>query len=242
MESANAVTAVDEPGTVTLSEMQPVVGAELTATLMDADGMISGMTWQWASSDMMGGTYMDIDGATMASYTPREAVVDDPATADVNETSAGDVGMYLRATAMYTDGHGESKSAAMESANAVTAADEPGAVTLSATEPVVGTLLTATLMDADVVVAESLTWQWASSDMMGGTYMDIDGATMASYTPREAVVDDPATADVNETSAGDVGMYLRATAMYTDGHGESKSAAMESRRARQRQVRDDGVG
>ena len=102
------VTNVNEPGAVSLSEMQPVVGTELTATLMDADVVVAAsLTWQWASSGEMGGTYADIEEATMASYTPVD----------------GDVGMYLRATAMYNDGHGESKSAMMESANAVTAAD-----------------------------------------------------------------------------------------------------------------------
>ena len=64
------VTNVDEPGTVTLSEMQPMVGTELTATLAAPAGGVTGETWQWASSDMMDGTYTDITGATMASYTP----------------------------------------------------------------------------------------------------------------------------------------------------------------------------
>ena len=68
------------------------------------------LTWQWASSDAMGGTYTDIAGATDASYTPVD----------------GDVGMYLRATAMYNDGHGDGKSAMMESANAVMAEADTG--------------------------------------------------------------------------------------------------------------------
>ena len=105
------VTAVqDQQGTVMLSSMTPVVGTEITATLSDADGAVTGEMWQWASSDMMGGTYTDITGATMASYTPVE----------------GDVGMYLRATAMYTDGHGTGKDAMMESANAVMAEADTG--------------------------------------------------------------------------------------------------------------------
>ena len=56
------VTNVDEPGTVTLSEMQPMVGTELTATLAAPAGGVTGETWQWASSDMMDGTYTDITG------------------------------------------------------------------------------------------------------------------------------------------------------------------------------------
>ena len=120
------VTNVEEMGEVTLSATEPVVGAELTATLADADVVVAeSLTWQWSRSDVMAGTFTDISGATMDSYTPREAVVDDPATTDVDETSGGDVGMYLRAAAMYNDGHGNGKSAAMESANAVNAVDEP---------------------------------------------------------------------------------------------------------------------
>ena len=89
------VTNVDEPGTVTLSSMQPVLGAALTARVEDPDGMVTVETWQWASSDTSGGTYTNISGAMSASYTPVEA----------------DEGYYLKATARYTDGHGSGKSA-----------------------------------------------------------------------------------------------------------------------------------
>ena len=98
------VTNVDEDGEVTLSAAQPVVDTELTATLADPDGGVTGTTWQWASSmDMT--TWEDITGATMEAYTP----------------VAADVPMYLRATAMYTDGKGSDKSAMGDSDNMVTA-------------------------------------------------------------------------------------------------------------------------
>ena len=101
-----AVTNVDEDGVVTLSEMQPRVGAAVTASLDDPDGGVTGTTWQWANSDPSAGTFADIDGATSASYTPVEA----------------DVDMYLVAMAMYDDGHGTGKEAMMVTANAVVAA------------------------------------------------------------------------------------------------------------------------
>ena len=103
------VTNVDEDGMVTLSSQAPVEGTALTAALTDDDGEITGMTtWQWASSDAMEGTFTPIEEeATSDSYTP----------------VADDVGKYLRATAMYTDGHGPSKSEMAMSANVVTAAD-----------------------------------------------------------------------------------------------------------------------
>ena len=106
------VTNEDDMGTVTLSSMQPVVGTEITARLTDPDGMVSGVMWQWArSADAMDGTFANIPGATsMNNYTP----------------VAGDLGMYLRATASYTDGEGSGKSAEMVSANAVAAVAAEG--------------------------------------------------------------------------------------------------------------------
>ena len=101
------VTNVDEDGTVTLSALQPRVGVALTASLTDPDGGVTGVTWQWASSDAMDGTFADIDGATSDSYTPVE----------------GDAGKYLRATAMYTDEEGSGKSAEAVSDNAVVAGE-----------------------------------------------------------------------------------------------------------------------
>ena len=99
------VTNEDEDGTVTLPSTAPQVGTPIMASVTDPDGAVTGETWQWASSDAMGGTYTDIEGATDASYTPVD----------------GDEGMYLRATAAYDDGVG-ADSAMMVTANAVVAA------------------------------------------------------------------------------------------------------------------------
>ena len=294
------VTNVDEDGTVTLSSTQPVVGTEITATLNDPDGMLSGEMWQWARSATMDGIFDPIAGATSRSYTPFEA----------------DGGMYLRVTAMYTDGEGGGKmamspSAGMVSANSapvfqdaqgmditvitrnvaentaagenvgapvtamdadnhtltyslggtdmasftvdnmgqimvgagtmldyetkasymvtvtatdpsgatgsievmvmVTNVDEDGTVTLSSTQPVVGTEITATLNDPDGMLSGEM-WQWARSATMDGIFDPIAGATSRSYTPFEA----------------DGGMYLRVTAMYTDGEGGGKMAMSPS--------------
>ena len=186
------VTAVaDRPGTVTLSMSHPVVDTAITASLSDPDGMISGTTWQWSRSMTMDGTLMDIDGATMMSYTPMDA----------------DVDYYLRATVMYTDGHGSGKMQMATTTGMVTAvADQPGTVSLSSMTPQVDVALTATLTDADGSVTDT-TWQWSKSMTMDGTFMDIStNATTMSYTPMTA----------------DVGYYLRATVMYTDGHGSGK--------------------
>ena len=44
------VTNVEEPGTVTLSSTQPIVGTLLTATLTDPDDVSGSVTWSWESS------------------------------------------------------------------------------------------------------------------------------------------------------------------------------------------------
>ena len=104
-----AVTNLDEPGTVTLSSEEPTVDTELTATLGDPDGGVTGTTWQWARTmDMVAG-WDDITGAMDAAYTP---VVTDE-------------GYYLQATASYTDGHGSGKNAMMMSDNTVVDAGDP---------------------------------------------------------------------------------------------------------------------
>ena len=97
------VTNVDEPGTVTLSALQPQAGTALTATHGDPDGDISDLKWQWARSMTMDGAYTDIDDATAGAYTPKDV----------------DIDYYLQATASYTDAEGSGKTALRTSANAV---------------------------------------------------------------------------------------------------------------------------
>ena len=96
------VTNVDEPGTVTLSALQPQAGTVLTATHSDPDGTISDLKWQWAKSMTMDGAYEDIDKATSSTYTPKDA----------------DIDYYLQVTASYTDAEGEGKTAMGTSAYA----------------------------------------------------------------------------------------------------------------------------
>ena len=99
--------AADQAGTVTLSTMRPVVGAQVTAMLDDPDGAVTGMMWQWARS--LDGTtgWADIAGATSMSYTPTPM----------------DDGYYLRATATYTDPLASGRTAVEVSDHPVTAGD-----------------------------------------------------------------------------------------------------------------------
>ena len=74
-------------GRVTLSLSRPEVGLDLTASLSDPDGGVTGLTWQWARSADGTTGWGDIFGATSATYRP----------------VSSDLGDYLRATATYTD-------------------------------------------------------------------------------------------------------------------------------------------
>ena len=104
------VTNVDEDGAVTLSPEQAKIGTELTAALTDADGDVSDASWSWErSQDNM--TWTAISGATSNTYAPVEA----------------DEGNYLRATVVYTDGHGSGKRAQLAFADAGALTADAGA-------------------------------------------------------------------------------------------------------------------
>ena len=106
LEDTLAVTItvenVEEEGTVTLTTDTGTIQArvEVTAALEDDDGP-TGVTWQWARSPNGRTLWVNIQGATLAAYTP---------------TLEEDRGNYIRATASYTDGHGPNKTAAQVSA------------------------------------------------------------------------------------------------------------------------------
>ena len=99
---AVTVTNIEEDGEVILSSVQPEVGTPITATLSDPDGGESGITWQWQSQEDTSRdalndadtAWPDIRGATSRSYTP---VADDVSSDPTN------TGIFLRATAEYTD-------------------------------------------------------------------------------------------------------------------------------------------
>ncbi len=97
------VTNEQEDGTVTITPTATAVNTELTATLSDPDGGVTGVTWQWASENP-DGTYSDIAGETDATYTPVSA----------------DTGKHLQATATYTDALGSDQPASAITADTVT--------------------------------------------------------------------------------------------------------------------------
>ena len=96
------VTNLEEPGTVTLSTNQPSARSAVTATLSDPDEGVTGTSWQWQKSSDGGINWTDV-GTDSSSYTPTDT----------------DMGSSLRATASYTDGHGQNKSAQATTTQAV---------------------------------------------------------------------------------------------------------------------------
>ena len=101
------VDNVDEPGTVTLSVVQPNFHVTLSdfvrASLDDPDVISGEVTWKWERSKSRTSGWTLIDGETSESYTVAE----------------DDLDHYLRATASYKDGEGAGKSASAVSANPV---------------------------------------------------------------------------------------------------------------------------
>ena len=90
--------------------------------------------------------------------------------------------------------------------------DEAGTVTLSTTQPIEGTPLTATLDDPDDVIPGSETWRWARSPNGYSSWTNISGATADTYTP----------------VAADVTRFLLAAVSYTDGEGAGKRTLADS--------------
>lgn len=88
----------------------------------------------------------------------------------------------------------------------VTNQDEPGAITLSGTQPRIGNPFSAALVDPDGGVTDP-GWQWERSTDITN-WAPITDATTAIYTP----------------TSDDQGRYLRVVATYTDVHGPDKTA------------------
>ena len=160
------VTNEDEMGRVTFwrggadaTTAAIMVGDELGGAVDDSDGnpgdtfpiamytRIANVTsWQWARSmDMTDWEVIGTDGM----YT----VIDD------------DAGYYLRATAMYTDGHGPEKTAIGRSESAVTDVDEADrtrdAIRLEIEQAILDALLSAGIDDAERSAIEQLILEFA---------------------------------------------------------------------------------
>ena len=158
------------------------VGEPVTAT--DPEG--SALTYALGGADA---GLFEVDGSTA------QITVGDGTSLDFKTTASYSVRVEARDPSAGRD--------EIDVTISVTNVDEPGAISLSSTEPAFGTELTATLTDPDGgITDESWEWQWSSD---GAEWFTIPGGMSASYTP----------------SHGDGGLMLRATVEYSDAAGSS---------------------
>ena len=148
----------------------------------------------------------DLDPRLLARYGPH-LQLEFASPPDFEQPGDADGDNFYDVTVSATDGtHTTSDWSRIRVLNV----NEAGAVSLSTTQPEVGTAVTAELSDGDGGVS-GLSWNWQRSPDRT-TWSTISGAGSASYTP--------VTADVDQ--------YLQAVATYSDGHGSGKSARAET--------------
>ena len=96
------VTNMEEPGTVTLSTLQPRVGFPVTATLADPDNITAGsVSWQWYRGANISTTALP-ETECVDANSDNCAIKD--AASDTYTPVVVDIGDTLTAVATYTDG------------------------------------------------------------------------------------------------------------------------------------------
>ena len=124
------ITNVDEQGILTIDSEQVVVGEPVTAALADPDGDLQDIVWQWFVSS-------DGDGWTPVNDVAAATAVNDDApsgmAASLYTPSTRDVGLLLRITVFYSDGHSVGKI--LESSLTPTVAPAPTPTSTPTPEP-----------------------------------------------------------------------------------------------------------
>ena len=169
------LTNEEELGALTLSSTQPQVGTQLTATLTDPDGGITGQSWSWQRS-LNGSSWIPIANAGGGRYIPVDT----------------DLNHYLRVTVQYTDGHGSGKQL-QEVSNHRTATsainNRPPAFDSSAMERSVLENSTAGTRVGTAVVADDPDGDALSYRLSGDADFVIDSATGQILVAHGAVLD-----------------------------------------------------
>ena len=173
-------------------------GTVATYTAMDDDG--DNVTWSLDGDD---DSKFSIDSSRGALRFVRSPDYESP-------TDTGTDNVY-NVTVVATDDSSSALSSELAVTVTVLNVDEPGSITLSPSNPSVGTTITATLNDPDGSVTNT-SWQWQRSSNGTSGWTTISGATGSSYT----------------AASDDEGEWLRARASYRDGHGTGKSATSQS--------------
>jgi len=166
--SAQLVAATTPVNSIAVSG-NALPGSVLTAgSLSPAAATVN---YQWQNSDTIGGTYVDISGATNSTYT----------------ITAGDTNKYIKVVAT---GYG-SYSGSVESISPLIATPV-NSIAVSGTA-LSGSVLTAGSLSP---AAATVNYQWQNSDTIGGTYVNISGASNSTYI----------------LTAGDINKYVKVVA------------------------------
>ena len=185
----------------------------------DGPCVVASCTWSVSGTDA-GDFEISNEGGTFGVLTFKK-VPNYEMPADANRDNVYNVTVVATDKGVATDSVFDEKNkmtATRDVVITVKNVEEDGTVTLSAQQPKVGIMLTASVTDLDNVVASSVTWKWERDD--GNTNTDdeevIEGAKSATYTPT-------AKDDIGDD---DNGFFLTAIATYTDGNGKDKDTAM----------------
>jgi len=141
-------TPVNSPGTVEVSG-EPFVGATLTATISDSNGVGGPVTYQW----LAGGA--EVSGASGPTYVP----------------TSDDVGLTVSVRAEYTDDDGFDETVEADPTSVIRSMENVAGTVSIFGVPAVGRSLTAEVEDENGIGSSTFSFQWRADDQ------DIVGAT-----------------------------------------------------------------
>ena len=159
------VTNVDEPPVVALSTSNPRVGLVVTATLTDPSGNPTDESWQWQrADDPSNPAWVDISGATSATYT----------------VVATDLGKVIRATVSYQSAGGVDQEVRSDATSAVRAANQlPMFPAATATRSVPENTAAGVAIGLPIVATDAdddtLTYSLSGDDASSFTFNSVSG-------------------------------------------------------------------
>jgi hypothetical protein len=148
-------------GTVTITGTTQV--EEVLTAVTTALGGSGDISYKWQRGDSVDGSFTDIDGATVSTYT----------------LAAADLGKHIRVTVSRADNTGAVNSAAV---GPVTAG---GPTALSGTVTITGTTQVEEVLTAVTTAlggSGAISYRWQRGNSAAETFADIDGATASTYT------------------------------------------------------------
>ena len=159
------VAGAQDAGTIAVSG-SVTQGQPVTATVADKDGINSSVTYKWQVKD--GNTWVDITGATQASFTPDNS----------------QAGKEVRAVATYTDGLGKLETLTSV-AQTVANTNDAGSVSITG-DATKGGFLSAVVSDPDGVPDTGISYQWQVK--IGADWVNINGANSKDFQLTSAQV------------------------------------------------------